>query len=145
MKITGQVKQVFQAVSKQLPNGTTLTTQGVLLTYADGNYNREVYLELVNDKITKFPLGPGMNIIADINLESREYNGRYYTNARIWNVAHTSQEGVNYATFQQGVPGQQFATQQPAYQHPLGTIQQPAMAPPSANPQTINPGEKLPF
>ena len=52
-----------------------------------GQYPRKVCMSLWGDKIDQFPLQTGSEITASIEVESREYNGRWYTDIRAWKVA----------------------------------------------------------
>ena len=42
------------------------------------------------DKIGEFNLQQGENVEVSVDLESREYNGRWYTDVKAWKVAKDS-------------------------------------------------------
>jgi Domain of unknown function (DUF3127) len=42
------------------------------------------------DKINQYDLEPGLEATFHIELESREYNGRWYTEARAWKIEWTA-------------------------------------------------------
>ena len=44
-----------------------------------------------NDKIDHFNIKQGENIIASVDIESREYNGKWYTDIKAWKVTKTSE------------------------------------------------------
>lgn len=52
-----------------------------------GQYPKKVCLSLWGEKVDEIKLNPGETITASINIESREYNGRWYTDVRAWKVA----------------------------------------------------------
>ena len=39
------------------------------------------------DKIDQFNIKKGENLVVSIDLESREYNGRWYTDVKAWKVS----------------------------------------------------------
>lgn len=73
-------------------------------------YPRKVCLSVMNDKVNELErYNVGDTINASLNIESREYNGRWYTDVRAWKlnsaqaatVGNTSQNGPS-ETFQGG-------------------------------------------
>ena len=46
----------------------------------------------MGDKIGEFNLQQGENVEVSVDLESREYNGRWYTDVKAWKV---SKDGIN--------------------------------------------------
>lgn len=56
-----------------------------------GQYPKKVSLTLWGeDKINQYDLQPGLEATFHIELESREYNGRWYTEARAWKIEWTA-------------------------------------------------------
>ena len=51
-----------------------------------GQYPKKVCMNLWGDKVDEIKIGVGDKITASINIESREYNGRWYTDVRAWKV-----------------------------------------------------------
>lgn len=88
-----------------------------------GQYPKKVCFSLFGDSITKFPLQVGQDVTVSIDIESREWNSRWYTEVRAWNVTYASQQPQLQA--------------QPAPQPP---VVQPATAP-----QTPQATDELPF
>jgi hypothetical protein len=54
---------------------------------------------LFNDKIDQFPLAIDDSVTVSFDIESREYNGRWYTTVRAWKV----DKGVAQASAPQSV------------------------------------------
>lgn len=52
-----------------------------------GQYPKKVCLSLWGEKVDEVRIAVGEKITASINIESREYNGRWYTDVRAWKVA----------------------------------------------------------
>lgn len=95
-----------------------------------GQYPRKVCICLFGDNVTKFPLQVGQSVTASVDIESREFNARWYTDVRAWNVVYNDQ--------QQGAPAPAptatSPTAQPAPTPAKGaTAQAPAGAPAAAD------------
>ena len=52
-----------------------------------GQYPKKVCLSCWGDKIDQSKLTVGDTVTVSIDLESREYNGRWFTEARAWKVS----------------------------------------------------------
>jgi len=55
-----------------------------------GQYPKKVCLHLWGEKVDEHKLSPGDKITASVNVESREYNGRWYTDVRAWKIQKDS-------------------------------------------------------
>ncbi|MDA0309773.1 MAG: DUF3127 domain-containing protein [Bacteroidetes bacterium] len=84
MEISGKIIQVMQEVNGQGKNGTWRKQEFVL--QQPGQYPKNLCMEIWGDKIDRYGLKEGMNVRAKIDLESREYNGRWYTNVKVWDL-----------------------------------------------------------
>lgn len=71
--------------SGQGKNGTWKKQEFILET--PGQYPKKVCLSLWGEKVDETRLVVGEKITASINIESREYNGRWYTDVRAWKIA----------------------------------------------------------
>jgi len=49
-------------------------------------YPKKVCFNLFNDKIDQFPLAIDDQVNVSFDVESREYNGRWYTTVRAWKI-----------------------------------------------------------
>lgn len=90
-----------------------------------GQYPRKVCICLFGDNVAKFPLAVGQSVTASVDIESREFNGRWYTDVRAWNVVYNDQ--------QQGAPAPAPAATAPKTQAKGATAQAPAGAPAAAD------------
>ena len=70
--------------SGQGKNGTWKKQEFILET--PGQYPKKVCLSLWGEKVDETRLSVGEKITASINIESREYNGRWYTDIRAWRI-----------------------------------------------------------
>jgi hypothetical protein len=56
-------------------------------------------MSLMGDKIDQFPLREGDRVRVSVDLESREYNGRWYSDIRAWKIAPAGQDqGGSYGS-----------------------------------------------
>lgn len=95
MEITGTVVSLLPMQSGQGKNGTWKKQEFILET--PGQYPKKVCLSLWGEKVDETRLSVGEKITASINIESREYNGRWYTDVRAWKIAKGSGGGQNEA------------------------------------------------
>ena len=80
MEISGKIIALLPLASGQGKNGTWRSQDYVLET-AD-QYPKKVCFNLFNDKIDQFPLAIDDQVNVSFDVESREYNGRWYTTVR---------------------------------------------------------------
>jgi hypothetical protein len=55
-----------------------------VIVETDGQYPKKVALKMFGKVKDTFSLGIGDDIKAEIDVESREYNGKWYTDAKMW-------------------------------------------------------------
>lgn len=92
MEISGKIIAVLPLATGQGKNGTWRSQDYVLET--GDQYPKKVCFNLFNDKIDQFPLAIDDQVNVSFDVESREYNGRWYTTVRAWKV----EKGVVNAT-----------------------------------------------
>ena len=49
-------------------------------------YPRKVCFNLFGDKVDQYPAAIGEDVVVSFDLESREFNGRWYTDVRAWKI-----------------------------------------------------------
>lgn len=91
LKITGTVKQVFDEVSGESRNGPWRKQEFIIET--EGQYPKPVCLVVWGDNIDQFGVQEGERLTAAIDIQSREYNGRWYTDVKAWRVERTEEGG----------------------------------------------------
>jgi hypothetical protein len=84
MEISGHIIQLLPLQSGQGKNGTWKKQEFILET--PGQYPKKVCLSLWGEKVDEQKISVGDKITASINIESREYNGRWYTDVRAWKI-----------------------------------------------------------
>jgi hypothetical protein len=85
MEIIGKIAQMLPLVTGQGKNGEW-RKQEFILEIADGQYPKKVCLSLWGDKIDQAGLALNETVKVFFDLESREYNARWFTEARAWKV-----------------------------------------------------------
>jgi hypothetical protein len=97
MEVKGKVIQLLAPQTGQGKKGTWRKQEFILETQSQ--YPKKVCLSMWGDKIDQFRVQTGDTVIASVELESREYNNRWYTEARAWKIvkesAGQSHEGVD--------------------------------------------------
>ncbi len=88
MEISGVIINLLPQQSGQGKNGTWKKQEFILET--PGQYPKKVCLHLWGEKVDESKLSVGDKVTASINIESREYNGRWYTDVRAWKIQKES-------------------------------------------------------
>lgn len=82
LKITGHVIQLLAVQSGEGRNGPWRKQDFILET--EGNYPKQVCITQWGDDIDKFGIGAGDQLTVHIDIQSREYQGRWYTDVKAW-------------------------------------------------------------
>lgn len=128
LELTGKIIKVLAPVTGEGKNGPW-KKQEFVIEFSEGQYAKKVCLAAWGervDNLNRYKIGD--TITASISLESREYNERWFTEARAWKI--TGGEGNS-------------STSNDTY------TQQPAAAQPTFNaeplPQASSADDDLPF
>lgn len=84
LKITGTVKQVLAEQSGEGRNGPWRKQEFILET--DGTYPRQVCIVQWGDNIEAFAVQPEEYLTVSVDIQSREFNSRWYTDVKAWRV-----------------------------------------------------------
>ncbi len=84
MEISGKIIQVLPEQSGESARGPWRRQSYVL--ELPGNYPKKVCFTVWGNRIDQFAIREGEELTVDIDLESREYNGRWYTDVKAWRV-----------------------------------------------------------
>jgi hypothetical protein len=84
MEINGKIIELLEEKSGESANGTWRKQEYILET--ESQYPKKVCFMAWSDKIDEFAIKKGESITVSIDLESREYNGRWYTDVKAWKV-----------------------------------------------------------
>jgi hypothetical protein len=86
MEITGTIISLLPLQTGQGKNGNAWKKQEFILETA-AQYPKKVCISLWGDKVDQNRIQAGDRVIASIDVESREYNGRWYTDVRAWKIS----------------------------------------------------------
>ena len=84
MQLTGKLIQLLPLQTGQGKNGTWKKQDVILET--EGTYPKKVCVAIWGDKADEKVLKVGNTLKIDFDVESREYNGRWYTDVKAWKV-----------------------------------------------------------
>jgi Domain of unknown function (DUF3127) len=88
MELKGKVIQLLPQQSGMGKKGPWKKQEFIVETQSQ--YPKKVCLSIWGDKIDQFGISVGDQVNVAVDLESREYNGRWYTEARAWKVDKSS-------------------------------------------------------
>jgi hypothetical protein len=91
MEIAGTIVALLPLQTGQGKNGVWKKQEFIMET--PGQFPKKVCLSLWGEKVDENRISVGDKITASINIESREYNGRWYTDVRAWKIAKGSGSG----------------------------------------------------
>ena len=111
-----------------------------ILEHEHGQYPRSIVFDVMgDDKINQMAIRQGEELVIHLNIDTREFNGRYFNNVECWKVERAGQQQTQQPA--QAVPAPQAA---PA---PQPQVQQPAVGQAPLPPQGQQQGTQanLPF
>lgn len=83
MELKGKLAHVLEPQTITKKDGNTMTKRGIVVE-TDGQYKKLVAFTIINQNI-QIP-NIGTEVLVKYDLSSREYNGRWYTEATAWSV-----------------------------------------------------------
>ena len=128
LELTGRITQILPLEPGVSKAGNAWRKQVLILETQD-QYPRKVAISLLNENIDKYTTQVGTVVTAHIEIESREWNGKWYTEVKAWQI-----------TYPQGQPVAQDP--QPTAQTYTQPVATPTAQPSPAKPQTA---DELPF
>lgn len=155
MEIQGKIVQILpEASGVGQASGKAWRKQEYILETLDGQYPRKICFNLWGDAIDRAKLQVGEDVTVQIDIESREFNGRWYTDVKAWRVDRgiitLNAEAPGVAP-QSGYPAPPppapaapaAATPQPS--SPFGGKQPPRVEPGTAPSAPLPAADDLPF
>ena len=98
-------------------SGIAMTKSFLTCSYQDGNYSKNVTFECIDktaDTAYSFPAGTTMDVT--FNIESREWEGKFYTTAKVWKFENIEKPGAAPAPQQSNSGG--YAPNVPSQEEP---------------------------
>jgi len=90
MEITGKIIEILPEETGEGRNGPWKKQNFILET--QDQYPKKVCITVWGDKVDLKNFGENESITASINIESREYNNRWYTDVKAWRVVKTQEQ-----------------------------------------------------
>jgi hypothetical protein len=84
MEISGKITQILAEKNGTSSRGPWRKQEYII--EVPGQYPKSVCFMLWGDKIDESRIQVGQDLTVSIDLESREYNGRWYTDVKAWKV-----------------------------------------------------------
>lgn len=81
LKVSGKILSILPMQSGQGQNGEWKKQDVIIET--EGQWPKKICVSFWNDKISD-SFSVGQPLTAHINIESREYNGKWYTDVKAW-------------------------------------------------------------
>ena len=100
MEIKGRIVELLPLKSGQSANGEWRKQEYILETAS--NYPKKICFMAWGDKIDQFNIKQDENVEVSVDLESREYNGRWYTDVKAWKVSKDSVSSDNSPSYEHG-------------------------------------------
>jgi hypothetical protein len=86
MEIQGVLKQILKTESGTSKSGKDWQKQTIIIETADA-YPKQIAVEVSEKALSRLQdYSIGQTITCSINIESREYNGRWFTAVRAWKI-----------------------------------------------------------
>lgn len=140
MEFEGIVSQILEQVKGQSARGEW-SKQEVIFEYPDNNFGRKICVGFWNDRAPRAAaLRIGERVQISINVESREHNGRWYTEARGWKIEQPRPAAPADQQAQPTTP-----SPYPAYSNPTAVPANSATAAAATNTPAAEGVDDLPF
>ena len=86
MELQGTLKQILPIESGESKSGKTWQKQTIIIETADA-YPKQIAVEVSEKALSRLQdYSEGMTITCSIHIESREYNGRWFTSVKAWKI-----------------------------------------------------------
>ena len=85
MQLTAKLVQLLPLQTGTGKNGSQWKKQDIIVE-TDGTYPKKVCISIWGDKINESVLKIGEQLSVSFDVESREYNGKWYTDVKAWKI-----------------------------------------------------------
>ena len=101
LEISGRLNQYLPEVSGTGKNGTTWTKRDFIIETVD-NFPKKICISAWGDKTAELNnIGIGEMIKVSFDVQSREYNGKWYTDLRAWKIERVGAAGQSQVQTQE--------------------------------------------
>lgn len=91
MEVTGKIILALPETSGVSKAGKPWKKREYVLETQEGAFPQKVFFDLFGDRADQYPLEVGQTIRLSFDINSREYNGRWFTSISGWKVEHLEQ------------------------------------------------------
>ena len=113
MEISGKIIHDLGEMSGVSKAGNSWKKHEYVLETKD-SYPKQVHFDFFGERADQYPLSIGDDIKLSFDIESREYNGKWFTSIRGWKAEKADGAAVSQAPVQQAQPVSAAPVQQPA-------------------------------
>ena len=140
IKIIGTIERLMPISKGVSSTGREWVKQDIVMSMADGQFVKHFAASVMGqERIDNFKLRVGDNIVAYLDVDAREYNGRWFNSINIWKVERVGSSGNNNNNASNGSQQRSSQTQSNQQQSEPKPQQQPT------NASAYNNGDDLPF
>ena len=143
LKIVGTIEKLMPISKGVSAAGREWVKQDIVMSMTNGQFVKHLAATVMGqERIDNFKLRVGDNITAYLDVDAKEYNGRWYNSINIWKVERVGANGNNNNDASNGSQqrsSQTQSNQQQSEQMPPQQQQQQIIASPYNN------GDDLPF
>ena len=97
MDLTGRIIAVLPLQTGQGRNGEWKKQEYVLEYNSESQFPRKMCFNLWGEKVDQYAIQEGQNLTVSFDIDSREYQGRWYTDIRAWKVVAGQPGSVSVA------------------------------------------------
>lgn len=142
IKVVGTIEKLMPISKGVSSTGREWVKQDIVMSMANGQFVKHFTAAVMGqERIDNFKLRVGDNIVAYLDIDAKEYNGRWYNSINIWKVERVGATGNNNdaSNGSQQRSSQTQSNQQQSEPMPPKQKQQEIIASPYNN------GDDLPF
>lgn len=140
MEVTGKIIVALPEVGGTSQKGNPWKKREYVLETQE-TYPRKVFFNFFGDRVDQYPLQVGQMVKVSFDIDSREYNGRWFVEIRAWKAEDASTAPAPGAPAAYGAP----ASYGPAPQMPQGYATPSAAPAPPVPDLTPSATDDLPF
>ena len=96
LKIVGTIEKLMPIQKGISSTGREWVKQDIVMSMANGQFVKHFTAAVMGqERIDNFKLRVGDNIVAYLDVDAKEYNGRWYNSINIWKVERVGANGNN--------------------------------------------------
>ena len=142
IKIVGTIEKLMPIQKGVSSTGREWVKQDIVMSMTNGQFVKHFAASIMGqDRIDNFKLRVGDNIVAYLDIDAKEYNGRWFNSINIWKVERVGANGNN----NDASNGSQQRSSQTQSNQQQSEPMQPKQKQPDIIASPYNSGDDLPF